>query len=91
MLARTFNHELGKNTKELKLIEDELAARFNACCIAEQKALKQMYQDALYMGLKPPTKWQRLKYKLADIKQRCKDIWTIISGGGGDIHENCGD
>lgn len=36
----------------------------------------------------PLTRWQRFKYKLTDLKQRCKDIWTIISGG--DVHRNCG-
>ena len=35
----------------------------------------------------PLTQKQKLKRRLKDLKQRCKDIWTIVSGG--DIHENC--
>jgi hypothetical protein len=34
-----------------------------------------------------PTRWQRFKYKLADYKQRAKDIWTILKGDN--IHKNC--
>lgn len=40
------------------------------------------------MGYVPPTKWQRFKYQMQDIKQRFKDVWTIVSGG--DIHKDCG-
>lgn len=35
----------------------------------------------------PPTRKQKIKRWIEDKKQRCKDIWTILSGG--DIHENC--
>jgi hypothetical protein len=60
--------------------------------LAAQKFIEDMAKDniladMLYYGYTPLTKWQRSKYKLADLKQRCKDIWTIVSGG--DIHENC--
>lgn len=35
-----------------------------------------------------PTYLECCKYKWQDIKQRAKDIWTIVSGG--DIHDDCG-
>lgn len=36
----------------------------------------------------PATRKQKFKWWIEDKKQRCKDIWTILTGG--DIHENCG-
>lgn len=65
-----------------------LQPRFNACKVAEDLMRKDQLTDALFMGLKPLTKWQRMKLRLMDIKQRCKDIWTIVSGG--DVHRDCG-
>lgn len=46
-------------------------------------------EDMLFVGYKPPTRWERFKYRINDYKQRCKDIWTIVSGG--DVHRDCGD
>jgi hypothetical protein len=45
-------------------------------------------KDTLDLMYTPLTRWQRFKYRMDDIKQRFKDIWTIVSGG--DIHRNCG-
>lgn len=49
---------------------------------------KNALADMLAMGYMPPTRWQRFKYRIEDIKQRFKDIWIIVSGG--DVHKNCG-
>lgn len=44
--------------------------------------------DMKAMCYKPLTRWQRFKYRIEDLKQRTKDIRTIVSGG--DVHKNCG-
>lgn len=55
----------------------------------EEKFFKNaMIEDMKYYGMKPPTKWQRFKFKLGDYKQRAKYIWAILKGE--DIHKNCG-
>lgn len=57
-----------------------------------EKAARDLMKENYYYVLggkpKPPTRWQRFKYRLQDLKQRAKDIWTILRGR--DIHENCG-
>ena len=68
---------------------NEASIRFMAGKMADDLMKPNYLADMLFMGYKPPTKWQRFKNRLVDYKQRCKDIWTILSGG--DIHENCGD
>lgn len=65
----------------------EAKLRYDACKIAEDLMRADRLADMLYMGYTPPTRWQRFKYRLQDLQQRCKDIWTIVSGG--DIHDNC--
>jgi hypothetical protein len=65
-----------------------MTARFAAAKVVEDLSRKNHLLEMLMMGYKPPTKWQRFKYRLADLRQRAKDIWTILSGG--DIHSNCG-
>ncbi len=62
--------------------------RFAAAAIAESITRENAFADMLYMGYTPPTRWQRFKYHILDYRQRCKDIWTIVSGG--DVHEDCG-
>ncbi len=71
-----------------KELLEPMVKRFAEANAAEIIFRSNALEDALFMGLKPPTKWQRFKYKLEDIKKRFKDIWTIVSGG--DIHKNCG-
>ena len=74
------------------MLESEIlskaTARFLACRVAENLMRTNHLADMLAMGYKPLTCRQRFKYRIKDIKQRCKDIWTIVSGG--DIHRNCG-
>ena len=62
--------------------------RFAACQAHKLIADEVFKNDGLFYGLKPPTKWQKFKYRLQDYRQRAKDIWTILRGK--DIHENCG-
>lgn len=66
----------------------ETTARFAACRVADEVLRKNALADMLYMGYTPPTRRQRFKSHIYDIKQRFKDIWTIVSGG--DVHKNCG-
>ena len=68
---------------------NEASIRFMASKYAEDIMKPNYLADMLFMGYKPPTKWQKFKYKLSDLKQRAKDIWTILKGG--DVHEDCGD
>lgn len=62
--------------------------RFAVSAMAEDLMRKDALTDMLAMGYTPPTRWQRFKYRIEDIKQRMNDIWTIVSGG--DVHKNCG-
>lgn len=62
--------------------------RFAASKLADDLLKKDVFADMLFMGYKPPNRWQKFKCRLKDYKQRCKDIWTIVSGG--DVHEDCG-
>ncbi len=78
------NYTLDDYNEQLK----KASMRFLASSIAEDAMQKNCLADMLYMGYKPPTRWQRFKYRIEDIKQRFKDIWTIVSGG--DIHRDCG-
>ena len=73
--------------KEWKAL-NEASIRFMASNVAENLMRENHLANMLYYGHIPLTKWQRFKYKLQDIKQRCKDIWIIVTGGN--IHENCG-
>lgn len=68
----------------------QVKTRYDACAISEDLLRKDYINDILFMGYKhkPPNRRQRFKLKLKDLKQRCKDIWTIVSGG--DIHQDCG-
>lgn len=54
------------------------------CAENEVKWHEEWLKQAEFCGYKPPTRKQRIKYWLQDKKQRCKDIWTILSGG--DVH-----
>jgi hypothetical protein len=88
----TFNKIKPSKTYNLddcdKQILSEATRRFAVASALEAQLKSNHLADMLAMGYKPPTRWQRFKYRLADLKQRCKDIWTIVSGG--DVHENCG-
>jgi hypothetical protein len=44
--------------------------------------------DMLSKDYIPPTRRQRLRNRLNDLRRRAKDIWTILRGG--DVHEDCG-
>lgn len=67
---------------------NEATRQFAACKVVEDLMRQEHLADMLAMGYVPPTKWQRLKYRMQNIGQRFKDIWTIVSGG--DIHKDCG-
>lgn len=71
-----------------KQILEPMTQRFAECIVHEELMRKNHLADMLAMGYVPPTKWQRFKYRMQDIKQRFKDIRTIVSGG--DIHKDCG-
>lgn len=58
------------------------------CVEAEVKMYEKYKEDLKFWGWKPPTRYERFKSFWRDKGRRCKDIWTIISGG--DIHNNCG-
>lgn len=70
-------------------ILEPMIEQFARAQIAELLSRRDLFEDMLFYGYKPPTRWERFKYKLNDYKQRCKDIWTIVSGG--DVHRDCGD
>lgn len=72
-----------------KDILEPMVKRFAECKVAEELSRQDRFEDMLFYGYKPPTRWEKFKYKLNDYKQRCKDIWTIVSGG--DVHRDCGD
>ena len=64
--------------------EQIVNACFKAAAIADEIMRKTAFDDMLYMGYTPPTRWQRFGYLIDGLKQRVKDIWTIVSGG--DVH-----
>lgn len=70
-----------------KQILEPMTRRFAETALYEQLMRKNSLANMLAMGYVPPTKWQRFKYRMQDIGQRFKDIWTIFSGG--DIHKDC--
>lgn len=68
-----------------KNILQDAVKRFASVNQWEIEARKRYIEHMLFYGIyKPSTKWQRFR---KDIKQRFKDIWTIVSGG--DVHKNC--
>lgn len=71
-----------------KQILEPMTRRFAETALYEQLMRKNALADMLAMGYITPTKWQRFKYRMQDIGQCFKDIWTIVSGG--DIHKDCG-
>lgn len=68
-------------------IISDASARFKAAAIADGIMKENSLADMLAMGYTQPTRWQKFKYRIDDLKQRCKDILTIVSGG--DIHDGC--
>lgn len=71
-----------------KDILQEASKRYADVTAYELMAQKEHFADMLLtFGYRPPTKWQKFKRRMQDLKQRYKDIWTIVSGG--DVHENC--
>lgn len=68
-------------------IISDASARFKAAAIADGIMKENALADMLAMGYKPPTRWQKFKYRMQDLKRRIKDIWIIVSGG--DVHKNC--
>lgn len=69
-------------------ILSEATKRFAACAADKVIADNEFMKDAAFYGLKPLTRWQKFKRRIADYKQRYKDIWTILCGR--DVHEDCG-
>lgn len=65
-----------------------LAPMYERIAQDEIKYHEEYERQLKFWGYKPPTRYQRFKAYWKDKAQRCKDIWTIISGG--DIHDNCG-
>lgn len=66
----------------------KVTARFTAAKIYEDLTRENILADMLHYGYKPPTRWQKFKYRVGNIVQRVKDVWTIVSGG--DVHRDCG-
>ena len=66
----------------------DATCRFAMGRLVEQANRSNLLLGMLAVGCVPPTRWQRIKNRIADYGRRAKDIWTILRGR--DIHENCG-
>lgn len=77
-----------QNLVDKRLTIKEISDRFIQNYDWEKAARELMEENYIFFDCKPPTRWQRFKRRLQDLKQRAKDIWTILRGK--DIHENCG-
>lgn len=71
-----------------KQILNEATIQYIVCKIDEDLARANILTGYMFVDGKPPTKYERFKYRIEDYRQRVKDIWTILKGD--DIHKNCG-
>lgn len=54
--------------------------RFRACKVAEDIIKKSWLEDALLMGYRPPTKWQRRKMRVKEFFGRFHLAWRALRG-----------